>query len=267
MAEVASHPAFTFAACWQNPGGMWIMAGLCVGLAMGSFIATLAVRWPAGLSLAGRSRCDQCGHRLGVAELIPLLSYLLQRGRCRQCGSAIDWRHPSTELAATAIGGVALLAIPGPAGFVAAGFGWTLLALVLLDSDHHWLPDALTLPLLGAGLLLGPGLLTDRLLGAAIAGGTLLAVALTYRGLRGREGLGMGDVKLAAGLGAWVSMPLLPLLLLLATLVAFVALGLARLRGARLDATTRLPFGACLAVAGFPLHLLSVQPGWGSMAP
>lgn len=240
---------------------MWIAIGTLIGLVMGSFIATLALRWPAGTGLGGRSRCDHCGTALKARELLPLLSFLWQRGRCHHCGEAIGWRHPAAELSAALIGAVALAVAPGPAGLIAAGFGLTLLALLMLDSDHHWLPDALTLPLLAAGLLLGPGPLTARLWGAAIAGGALLAVALLYRLLRGREGLGLGDVKLAAALGAWIAPTLLPLLLLGATLLGFALLLTARLRGERFTASTRLPFGACLAAAAFPLHLASLpQP-------
>ncbi len=235
--------------------GWWPVAGVGAGLIIGSFLATLLRRWPAGRTLGGRSACDGCGRRLGVAELVPLLSYMVQRGRCRGCGTAIDWRHPATEAGCALVGGVALVIVPGVWGFASALLGWALLALLLLDVTHYWLPDRLTWPLLGLGLLLGPAPFAERVLAAAIAGGALLALSLAYRALRGRDGLGLGDVKLATALGAWLSPPLLaPLLLLAAALGLLMALGL-RLRRGELAADMRLPFGACLAAAGFPLHL------------
>jgi leader peptidase (prepilin peptidase)/N-methyltransferase len=158
------------------------------------------------------------------------------------------------ELAAGALGALALLANPSPAGFAGALFGWILLALLALDLAHLWLPDRLTLPLLGLGLAFGAGTLTDRLIGAAIGGGGALAIALAYRSLRGRDGLGLGDVKLMAALGAWLSAAMLAPLLLLSAL-AGLALAAVRARRAGGGGTDPVPFGACLALAAFPLWL------------
>jgi leader peptidase (prepilin peptidase) / N-methyltransferase len=239
----------------------WPALGGLLGLVAGSFLATLVLRWPRGEGLSGRSRCDGCGATLGPLELVPLLSFLAQRGRCRRCAAPIDPHHPAIELTAAIIGVLALVAVPGPAGLAGALLGWVLLALLALDAEHFWLPDALTLPLLALGLLLGPSPLPDRLLGAAIGGGGLLAVALGYRALRGHDGLGLGDVKLMAALGAWLSPAFLPPLLLLAALTGLAFAGVRRLRGQPGDPDGRIPFGACLAVAGFPGWLVVASGG------
>lgn len=240
----------------------WLILGGLSGLVAGSFLATLVVRWPEGRGLGGRSMCDHCGRRLGVFELVPLLSWALAHGRCRSCGGTIDARHPIIELTAAAIGMLAMAAAPGPQGLAGAVMGWALLALIALDTAHHWLPDRLTLPLLGAGLVLGPGILADRLLGAAIAGGGLLALALGYRALRGRDGLGLGDVKLGAALGAWLGPLLLGPLLLLAAVIGLLLVGLGALRGRPVSSTDAVPFGACMAAAAFPLWLFAAATAW-----
>lgn len=241
---------------------VWPILGALLGLVAGSFLSTLVVRWPKGESLAGRSRCDGCGRQLGVWELIPLFSALMLRGRCKSCGARIDGRHLALELAAATTGLLAMLASPGMMGLSGALLGWGLLALLALDADHQWLPDRITLPLLALGLLLGAGDITDRLLGAAIGGGALLLLALAYRALRGREGMGLGDVKLMAALGAWLGPLLLgPLLLLASAMGLLMALGL-KARGKALPAGGRLPFGACLAAAAFPLWLFASATAW-----
>jgi leader peptidase (prepilin peptidase)/N-methyltransferase len=158
------------------------------------------------------------------------------------------------EAAAAGIGALALALSPDLDGLFGAILGWSLLLLALLDARHYWLPDAVTLPLLALGLAAGPAPLPDRALAAALAGGGLLAVALLYRRLRGRDGLGLGDVKLAAALGAWLSPLLLAPLLALASLLG---LPLALRRG-RADAA--IPFGTCLAIAGWFLWALAARP-------
>ncbi|MFQ3664582.1 MAG: prepilin peptidase [Sphingomonadaceae bacterium] len=240
-------------------GDLLVRAGCggLVGLVVGSFVATLVVRWPQRRSLAGRSACDACGSRLGIAELVPLLSFLWQRGRCRHCGARIDPVHTVAELACAGVGALALALVAGWPALAGAMFGWVAVALTLLDLRRFWLPDALTLPLLAGGLALGPAPAADRFLAAALAGGFLLAVAGLYRVWRGRDGLGLGDVKLAAAVGSWLSPVLLPPLLLLASLAG---LGLAirnRERLSRGGWQTRVPFGACLAPAAWLLWLAS----------
>ncbi len=221
----------------------------------------MVVRWPKDLPLTGRSRCDGCDRQLAWYELVPLLSFAGLRGRCRSCGSAIDRTHPLIELACAAVGALALFAMPEPAGFAGALFGWFLIALIALDVACFWLPDRLTLPLLALGLALGPSSPGERFLAAAIAGGSFLFLAVGYRALRGRDGLGLGDAKLAAALAAWLSLAMLPPLLLAAALLGLGLVAIGALRGQRTASDTRIPFGACLAVAAFPLWLLLVAKG------
>lgn len=232
------------------------------GAIAGSFIATILIRWPQGRSaVRGRSRCDSCEARLGPFELVPLLSHAVQRGRCRRCAAPIDPRHLAVELAAATIGIVAIVAHPLPLALATAGFGWWLLLVAALDLEHHWLPDSLTLPLIALGLAaawagFGPPL-AERAAGAAIGWAALALIAWAYRALRGREGMGGGDPRLMAGLGAWVGAWLLPAVLLGAGLLGLAAVLAMRLRGETVTATSRLPLGTLLALAAWPVWLIA----------
>lgn len=241
-----------------------VLAALA-GLILGSFIAALTWRWPRGESIAhGRSRCYSCQTPLAPRDLVPVLSQLWLRGRCRHCNAVIPRRHLAIELAAAAMASAALLAAPASvglatAGLALAGFGLTLLALAVLDVEHFWLPDRLTLPLLAAGLGLGlwlPPTLTDRLIGAVAGYASLALIAFAYRRSRGREGLGGGDPKLFAAIGAWLGWAQLPFVLLAASLLGLLLAALAHLRGRPITADTALPLGALLAAAAWPLALL-----------
>jgi leader peptidase (prepilin peptidase)/N-methyltransferase len=242
--------------------------GLVLGAIVGSFLATLLIRWPRGRSvIAGRSRCDSCGTALGPRDLVPLLSYAALHGRCRRCGAGIDRRHVATELAAALLGLVSLVAHPLPLAVVTLLLGLWLLLLVALDVEHHWLPDKLTLPLIPLGLVaawagFGPPL-SDRLLGAVLGWAVLASIAAVYRRLRGREGLGGGDPKLLAALGAWLGATQLPFVLLGAGLLGLAAVLLMRLRGEKVTGSSRLPLGALMAVAAWPIWLI-VAPGSGA---
>ena len=185
---------------------------------------------------------------------MPLLSWLLLRGRCRRCGAPIDLRHPLIELAAMGLAVAIFWLLPLPAALAGTGLGLALLLLAVLDIDHLWLPDRITLPLIAAGLLvaaagIGPHW-SDRVVGAAIGWGVLRAVAGLYRRLRGRTGLGGGDAKLMGAIGAWVGWHALPLVLLAASLGGLAYVALRALAGRRLAASTRIPFGPFLCVAG-----------------
>jgi leader peptidase (prepilin peptidase)/N-methyltransferase len=225
----------------------------------------LLIRWPKGESaVAGRSHCDGCGRTLGAAELVPILSWLWLRGRCRSCGVAIDPRHVAVEVAAALLGAAAALAHPLPLAAVTALLGWWLLIIAALDAEHQWLPDRLTLPLIPAGLAaawagLGPEL-GSRAIGAGVGFASLALIAWGYRRLRGREGLGGGDPKLFAALGAWLGWPALPYVLLGAGLLGLMGLVLKRLKGGTVAATDRLPLGALMALAAWPIWLL-IAPG------
>lgn len=235
---------------------VWAAGGFALGAIAGSFLATLAVRWPQGRDLGGRSCCDTCGRMLGGWELVPLVSALAQRGRCRGCGAAIAADHAAIEWAAAAIGAAAFGLAPGIAGAGWALFGWLLLTLAALDARHFWLPDRLTLTLGAAGLLVG-GLATgvalvDRVIGAAAGFASLWAIGAGYRRLRGREGLGGGDPKLLAAIGAWLGWLALPFVLLAASLLGLGA----ALLGGDLRRDRPLAFGAALAAGAVPGWLL-----------
>jgi leader peptidase (prepilin peptidase) / N-methyltransferase len=235
--------------------------GAVAGAIIGSFLATLILRWPEGRSVAsGRSACDHCGTVLRPLDLVPLASFLIRRGRCVHCGGRIDGLHFTVEFACAAIGGITFWLTPGVEAAGWAVLGWSLLTLAVLDWRHFWLPDALTLPLIFLGMTLGmwtTGVsLADRAIGAAGGYGTLLAVALAYRAWRGREGLGLGDAKLLGAVGAWIGWQALPFVLLIASTSALLVVGVTVARGWRLDATTQIPLGTFLCVAAIPGWLL-----------
>ncbi len=247
---------------------LWLAAllGGGLGLVVGSFLATVLIRWPKGQNaLAGRSSCDACGAVLGPLELVPVLSWLVRRGRCRRCGARIDPRHLAVELAAAMIGVVAALAHPLPLALVTAGLGWWLLLTAALDLQEQWLPDLLTLPLILPGLAaawagFGPPLV-ERLWGAGIGWAALEAIRWLYRRSRGRDGMGGGDPKLFAAAGAWVGAWNLPVILLVAGLLGIAAVLAMMLRGRTVEAGTRLPLGTLIALALWPAWLLvAIQP-------
>lgn len=245
------------------PVGVGIAFAALIGLVLGSFIATLVLRWPEGRSVLGRSQCDACRVPLTPRDLVPLLSALWWRGRCRRCSAPIDPFHSRVEIASAAIGSLALALMPGIAGWLWALFGWMLLPLALLDARHFWLPDRLNALLAVTGLLLaGPLLgasLLDRWIGALAGGLVLAAVAWAYRRARGDDGMGGGDPKLVAAIGGWLGWQALPLMLLLASLGGIVwALVTHHKKGDAPLALRRVPFGlfACAAAwAAVPVWL------------
>jgi leader peptidase (prepilin peptidase)/N-methyltransferase len=234
-----------------------------LGLCVGSFLGTVVLREPEGWPglLAGRSACRACGTRLGLADLVPLASWVASRGRCRHCGAALLVFYPLVELATALIGAAALILGQGRLGLVAAMLGWWLLALAMIDLRSWRLPDALTLPLLAVGVAFAaldllPGVDLVRSLGGAALGYlTLAGIAWTYRRLRGRDGIGLGDAKLVAAAGAWLGVELLPWLVLLA---AVLGLGLALVRAWPVRAETAVPFGPPLALAFWILFLAQI---------
>lgn len=236
---------------------------LIAGLFVGSFVATLAWRLPRGRPVVwARSACPACGAPLRPIELVPVLAWLWQKGRCARCGSQISWLYPLTELACLGIalwawlvvGG--MLDLPPWSPWAVAALGWALLALALIDARHFLLPDALTLPIAMAGLAIAaldglPGRVTlgESATGLAAGFAVFWGVGLVYRRLRGRTGLGLGDAKLLGAAGAWVGWAGLPGIVLLAAVSGLVsALVLALIRRRRLGATTPVPFGVHLAL-------------------
>jgi len=221
---------------------------------VGSFLAVVALRWPRADSLVfGRSRCDACGRGLGPIELVPLLSYAVQSGRCRHCGAAIDPLHPVMEAGALA---VAIWAAFVTTGWVLAAsclLGWTLLTLAVIDERSGQLPDALTLPLAVAGIavawLVDPVVIGVHIVGAVAGFAGFWILSELYRRLRGRDGLGLGDAKLLAASGAWLAWPALPSVILIAAALGLCIALAQRLRHEPVDAATRIAFGPALAAA------------------
>jgi leader peptidase (prepilin peptidase) / N-methyltransferase len=241
----------------------WALGGAIAGLIVGSFIATLVIRWPQGRGLRGRSACDACERVLGVRALVPVLSWAVAGGKCQSCGASINWRHPAIEAASALIGVVAMLAQPSVEGAAGALFGWQLLALAALDAEHYWLPDRLTGILAAGGLALGvAGIGIDfqsRIIGGVVGFGALFAIAWLYHRVRGREGMGGGDPKLLGAIGCWMGWQSLPYVLVGSSLLGLLAAFGLMARGQDVAATTRLPFGALLAVAAFSLWVLLTQ--------
>ncbi|MGN5373935.1 prepilin peptidase [Sphingomonas hankookensis] len=225
------------------------------GAVFGSFIATIAIRWPEGRSaLHGRSACDGCGRGLAWFELVPVAGFVALRGRCRTCGARIAAGHVVTELLGAAVGIVAGLVAPGWEGVAGAACGWLLLALGAIDLAAFWLPDVLTGALavaaLGGGLAGFAPSLPDRLIGGAAGFGALWLVAAGYRRARGRIGLG-GDPKLFGAIGLWLGWRALPPVLLIASATGLAAVAVMAIAGRRIAVTDRLPLGPLLAGAAY----------------
>jgi leader peptidase (prepilin peptidase)/N-methyltransferase len=250
-----------------------------IGLCIGSFLNVVIHRLPRMLEqgwrtqcaeLAGessppgerydlvmpRSRCPACGHRLGALENIPIISYLVLRGHCRACNAPISARYPIVELMTAALTVAAIVRFGAtPAGVAASVFLWMLVALTFIDFDTQLLPDNLTLPLLWTGLFANvigavPSVtLRDAVIGA-IAGYLLLwLIYWAFKLIRGKEGMGYGDFKLLAALGAWLGWQMLPLIVLLSSVVgAAIGISLVVFKGR--DNQIPLAFGPYLAIAG-----------------
>lgn len=202
-----------------------------------------------------RSTCPHCGHAISAWENVPVLSYLLLRGRCRECGAAISPRYPAVELLTALLSAV----IAWQLGATTAAGGallltWALVALTFIDFDHQLLPDDITLPLLWLGLGLNLfGVFTDlpsAVIGAIAGYLALWSVYHLFRLITGKEGMGYGDFKLLAMLGAWMGWQLLPAVVLLSSLVGAVV-GVALILLRRHGREVPIPFGPYLAAAGW----------------
>ena len=260
-----------------------VVAGL-LGLVVGSFLNVVAYRLPVMMERAWRAQCEElksqpftppghiadgkrfdlwwppsacpgCGHKIAVQHNVPVLGFLWLKGRCGNCGVKISARYPLVE-AFAAVLGLTTAYVLGPTWqtVAALGFAWTLLALTLIDLDHKLLPDSLTLPLLWAGLLVNvPGTfatLSSSVLGAAAGYLALWSVYKLFKLLTGKEGMGYGDFKLLAAIGAWLGWQLLPVVILLSALVGSVV-GIALIAFGGRSSQTAIPFGPYLAAAGF----------------
>ncbi len=223
-----------------------------VGLVVGSYLNVVIHRLPREEStVLPRSRCPRCGAQLRARDNLPLLSFLLLRGRCRQCKAPISWRYPLVEAATAAlfVGCLEAFGLSWHAA-TAAAFGSALIALAGIDYEHFLLPDVITLPGIAVGLLLS--LFADwidwrqALLGAALGGGGLWLLARLWLLLRHEEGMGLGDVKMLAMVGAFLAWQGVLVTVFLGSLAGAVV-GLALIALGRLDLGSRLPFGVFLA--------------------
>jgi len=250
-----------------------------VGLCVGSFLNVVIHRLPKMLDrgwrvqcaeLSGqsppegpqynlitpRSQCPACGHRIAAYENIPVASYLLLRGHCSACHAPISRRYPAVELLTGALTVAALFRFGvTPTTLAAWVLLWSLTALTFIDFDTQLLPDNITLPLLWAGLAANvagflPGVsLRDAVIGAIAGYLTLWTIYWLFKLIRGKEGMGYGDFKLLAALGAWLGWQMLPLIILLSSVVgAVIGLGLVAFKGR--DHQIPLAFGPYLAIAG-----------------
>ena len=223
------------------------------GLCLGSFANVCIYRIPLDKSIVHpASSCPHCGVRIRFFDNIPVFSYLLLMGRCRQCRASISMRYPLVEI---------LMAFLSLALFIRFGFqlqylqfmvfAGTLVILSFIDFDHKILPDVLTLPGIAVGWLVSflPGGIswTDSLIGLAAGGGSLYLVATVYERITGREGLGGGDIKLLAMIGAWMGWQSLPLIVLMSSLSGAVIGSVFILSGGK-GARTQIPFGPFLSL-------------------
>ncbi|MDA8420198.1 MAG: A24 family peptidase [Pseudomonadota bacterium] len=269
-----------FISYFQTHSAAWIVLASVLGLVIGSFLNVVIHRLPTMLERSWRrecrellgtatdagaeprfdlmfpgSTCPHCGHAIRAWENIPVLSYVGLRGRCSGCGQRISLRYPAVELSAGVFAAVTAFHFgAGVAAAAACALAWSLIALAFIDHDHQLLPDAITLPLLWAGLIVNSFHVFVPL-HAAVAGAAAgyLSLWLVYHAFRlitGKEGMGHGDFKLFAALGAWFGWQELPLVILLASAVgALTGLGLIVLRGR--DRAQPIPFGPYLCIAGW----------------
>lgn len=235
-----------------------------LGAIVGSFLGAALVRLPRGESvMAGRSRCDGCGRTLRAADLIPIVSFLALRGHCRTCVAPIDRWQFAAEAGGMLVG-VATAGFARDGAMLGLGLvlGWQLLLLGLLDLRHMWLPDRLLVLLAASGAtpaalvaIHDPTLLAGPTLGAVLGFVLLWLPAWLYRRMRARDGLGAGDPKLLGAIGLWLGPLGVVETLLGGTIFGLTAAAGLALAGRKPTAETALPFGTCLALAGFAVYL------------
>ena len=243
---------------WLPPSPILLPLIVVLGLCIGSFLNVVIYRLPREQSLLWPpSRCGACGHAIRPWHNIPLLGWLLLRGRCADCRGAISPRYPLVEALGGVVALAALLLPTTPwSSLAAAWLGWSLIVVFFVDLDHRIIPDEISL----GGTLLGLALsfvtigFVPALLGAILGGGSLFLLAWGYERTRGRAGMGMGDVKLAAMLGAFLGWQGVLLTVMLASVVGSV-LGIALLLSRRGTGATALPFGCFLAPAAWAAFL------------
>jgi leader peptidase (prepilin peptidase) / N-methyltransferase len=253
-----------------------IFAGV-IGLLIGSFLNVVIHRMPKMMQresdnyvahesgkplphtdrynlMVPRSCCPHCRHQITALENIPVISYLVLGGKCRQCKAPISARYPIVELLTGALSAFLIWRFgSGAAGLATLLFAYLLIAMTFIDADTQLLPDDLTLPLLWCGLLINlNGVfvpLNEAVIGAAAGYLVLWAVYWLFKLATGKEGMGYGDFKLLGALGAWLGWKMLPIIILLSSLVGAVV-GISLIAFARHGRNNPIPFGPYLAVAG-----------------
>jgi leader peptidase (prepilin peptidase)/N-methyltransferase len=225
---------------------------LLISPAMGSFAECMAERLPqARPILTARSSCNSCSQTLGILELVPIASWIALGGKCRHCGHAIPRRHLMAELTAVAVTAWAVAVMSGWLLWVTAALGWSLLALALMDIYFLILADIVVWPLLASGLLISSIISSEAalasVLGILAGGGFAYLLKVAYRALRGREGIGLGDVKFLAAAGAWLGWHGLPSALLIGAIGGLVGALVLAASGSPISPALRIPFGAFLA--------------------
>ena len=251
---------------------------MSIGLVIGSFVNVLIHRLPLMILkteeissvslnlLTPRSHCPHCLHALSWYELVPVLSYGFSRACCRHCNGTISFRYPLVESLTAVLFCMSLLKFGfGYSALLGGFFCATLLALAWIDAETLLLPDVLTQALLWVGLIgsamsLTPTLLMHSLSGAVLGYGLLWLVSWGFERVAGKEGMGQGDLKLLAGLGAWVGVwSLLPLLLLAS--VSGLIFGLVQKMRGQLGHNGHFAFGPFLAFSGFACFFLGISMG------
>lgn len=276
-------------------GWLWLSVGL-FSLIIGSFLNVVVFRLPRMLQSRWRqecqlllnqavdpsskrdfnlavpgSHCPACQSPIPLRFNIPLLGYLFLKGNCHTCGARISLRYPLLEVLALILALMALRHFGCSAEWVfALFFLWILLVLCFIDMEHQWLPDTLTLPLLWLGLCLSVFNLyvspEASILGAAIGYLCLWSVFWIFKGLTGRDGMGFGDFKLLAALGAWVGWTGIPWILVIASFSG-AAFGIAMVLAGRMGRQATFPFGPFLALGGaivflYPDDLALIYEAW-----
>ena len=252
---------------------LWVILGLLVG----SFLNVVIYRLPKIMErewraqsdelngqteqesspynlIVPRSACPHCGHLISALENIPVVSYLFLQGKCKGCGAPISVRYPSVELISGLLSGFAAWHFGfGLAALGALLFIWALLALTFIDFDTQLLPDDITLPLLWVGLLFNLSRtytdLQSAVVGALAGYLTLWGVYWLFKLATGKEGMGYGDFKLLAAIGAWMGWQMLPLVILTSSVVGAVV-GVTLIVAARHGRNVPIPFGPYLAGGG-----------------
>ncbi len=263
----------------QLPTPIVVVAAITLGLLVGSFLNVVILRLPKMMENEWKndccellniknesakttfnlgfpnSHCPNCNHKIRAWENIPVISYLFLKGQCSSCKSSISIRYPIIELISGLLAGYVIYFYGAtPQGLTALLLLWALIALTAIDIDTQYLPDNITLPLLWLGLLINSfDVFTDiysAVYGAIAGYGILWSVYWLFKLLTGKEGMGFGDFKLLAALGAWMGWEALPVIIILSSLVGAV-IGIAGILIQGRDKNIPIPFGPYLAIAGF----------------